>query len=437
MTSVAGESEPRPGLKRALAWSSTGTVVARVLGALGGLLAARLLGPAGRGELAVVVLLATGVSYILAAGLQFWTARITASSGGIATPAPVVRFHLLVVTAVGVVVGALVAAVVAMSGGPTILVWMGLGIAVSNTYQIVLVALPTGVREMGVFALVVVSAAAVYVVVNSALLATDNRSLSLLLAGMTAGNLVSVLIIVWWLRRASRGRGEPQVGARRYVRALRFGFPAGASELVLFAMTRIDVLLVAVFLPLRDVGWYAVATSLAEMLWVVPDSVAIVVLPTTASQPGASRTTRLLRLSVALTVLAGLVLVVIAPRLTQALFGVPFVPAVDAVPLLAVASVAGAVWKIVAAEIVALGSSRPRLTSTALGLAVMVAIDVVAIPSMGIAGAALGSAVGYAVAACIVLRAWSSITETPIAMLLGAHGPCATPSQSAAASLEH
>ena len=36
----------------------------------------------------------------------------------------------------------------------------------------------------------------------------------------------------------------------------------------------------------------------------------------------------------------------------------------------------------------------------------MVAVDLLAVPSFGIAGAALGSACGYAVAALVVYRAW-------------------------------
>ena len=50
-------------------------------------------------------------------------------------------------------------------------------------------------------------------------------------------------------------------------------------------MLRVDILIVAAFLPLRDVGLYAVATALAEVLWIVPDGVAQVVLPTTARNP--------------------------------------------------------------------------------------------------------------------------------------------------------
>ena len=169
-------------------------------------------------------------------------------------------------------------------------------------------------------------------------------------------------------------------------------------------MLRIDVLIVAAFLPLREVGLYAVATALAEILWIVPDGVAQVVLPTTAPPDGA-HTARLLRQSSLITLAGGLVLVVVARPAIDIVFGPAFSGAADAVPLLAAASLAGGVWKIVGAEIVGRGTIEPRLTNACLGLVVMVLVDLVAVPALGIGGAALGSACGYALAAAIVCRA--------------------------------
>ena len=413
----------RRGLKHALALSGGGTIGARFLGALGGLLAARLLGPAGRGELALVVFLATAASTAVSAGIQFWTARETARTGGVRLASWIVRVHLVVLTVVCLGVGLLLTAGVALTGWSAVLVWLGVGIAVSNTFQAVLIALPTGVRAMGVFAAVVMLAGLVYAGTNAVLLAVGEASLSWVLVGMIAGNLLSLVVILVWLRRAPQGTGAVEQGRAAYARALRFGLPAGLGELLLFAMLRIDVVVVAMFLPLRDVGFYAVATSLAEMLWVIPDSVSIVVLPTTSSAPAESHTTRLLDVSVVVTFVAGAILSIVAGPLTRGLFGGSFASAADAVPVLALASVAGAVWKIVGAEVVALGHTRPRLTSAVAGLATMVAVDVVAVPAFGIVGAALGSAVAYAVAGAVVTRCWSTVTGRPVAELLGLRRP--------------
>src|SRR5436190_12789080 len=55
--------------------STIGTVLFRVSGAIGGLLAARLLGPVGRGQYALFVLAGTAIGTLGTGGLQFWIAR--------------------------------------------------------------------------------------------------------------------------------------------------------------------------------------------------------------------------------------------------------------------------------------------------------------------------------------------------------------------------
>jgi len=410
------------GLRRMLAMSSTGTMGARILGAVGGLFAARLLGPAGRGELAIVVLIAMGTSSLVAAGVQVWVAREVARSGGVRVARWVVPVHVAVMTVACGALGLVVTGVALATGASMLLVWLGVGLALSNAVQLLALGLPLGVRAMGVCAVVVVVAGLVYAGTNAVLFVAGVDSITLVLAGMVVGNVVSVLMIMAWMPRAPHGSAPEEHGRSAYFTAVRFGLPAGLGDLVLFAMFRIDVLLVAAFLPLADVGWYAVATSLTEMLWVIPDSVANVVMPTTASNPSASAATRLLRASLVATFAAGLALVLVAPWLTTELFGADFRPAAEAVPFLALAALAGTVWKVVIAEVTALGHTRPRLTSAICGLVTMLLVDLVSIPALGIAGAALGSAVAYGAAALLVVRAWSRYTGRGVADLLGVPG---------------
>jgi O-antigen/teichoic acid export membrane protein len=396
------------GLRRALALSSGGAAGARVTGAVGGVLAARVLGPTGRGQLAVLVFVATAASMAASAGIQFWVAREVARRHGVHTVAHVVRTHLFVMLGAVPVLGVIaLPAVEQMAAvGPAVVV-ATIALATTSACSLVLLALPNGLRAMGVVALGTIAAGLVYVAGNAALLAVGTAArepaLVLVLAAAVVGNLVACAVALAWARSAPPGTAEP--ARTRYSSALRFGVPGGAGELVLLAMLRADVLLVAAFLPLRDVGLYAVATALAEVLWVVPDGVAQVVLPTTARHPEGAPTARLLKLTLLIVAAEGLVLVLIARPLIGAVFGAPFEGAARAVPLLVVASLGGGAWKVIGAEVVARGATGPRLTSASVGLVVMVLVDLVAIPAFGIAGAALGSACGYGVAAVVVSRA--------------------------------
>jgi O-antigen/teichoic acid export membrane protein len=407
MTRVATAPVRDTGLRRALALSSGGTAAARVTGAIGGVFAARLLGPAGRGQLAVLTFVAVAGSMAAAAGIQFWVAREVAREGGVQSVARVVRAHVLVIAIAVPFVGFLAAAgIEELASVGIAAVAATVAVATTAAASLVLLAVPNGLRAMGVVATATVASGAVYVLGAAGLLVIDERSVVMVLGAAAIGNVLACGIAVAWGRRAPRGEAPEVPTGQAYRRALEFGWAGGAGELVLLAMLRVDVLIVAAFLPLRDVGLYAVATALAEILWIVPDGVAQVVLPTTARNPDGAPTPRLLRLSSLITLAGGLVLIVVARPAIELVFGPAFAGAADAVPLLAVASLAGGMWKIVGAEIVARGTTKPRLTSACLGLAVMVLVDVFAVPAFGIAGAALGSACGYAVAAAVVYRAW-------------------------------
>ena len=246
---------PGGGLKRALLFSSGGTAAARLTGAFGGLLAARLLGPSGRGQLAILVFLATAASMAAAAGVQFWTAREVARSGGTRVVAWVVRAHAVVMVAVIVLVGVLAAgAIGSLADVGWTALWLTVGVAVTNALQLVILAMPNGLRSMGIVAVALIVAGSVYVVVTAGLLALDERSLSLVLGGVIVGNLLSVLFVLGRMVHAPRGLEPARRGWTEYREAFRFGLPAGAGELVLLAMLRVDVVIVAAFLPFETSG---------------------------------------------------------------------------------------------------------------------------------------------------------------------------------------
>ena len=127
---------------------------------------------------------------------------------------------------------------------------------------------------MGVVAGATVAAGVVYVGGTATLLVTDERSVVLVLVPPRSGNPVASGVSLVWARGAPRGAQPPRRQRQAYRGALAFGWAGGAGELVLLAMLRVDILIVAAFLPLRDVGLYAVATALAEVLWIVPDGAA-------------------------------------------------------------------------------------------------------------------------------------------------------------------
>ena len=407
MADVATAPDRRDvGLRRALVLSMGGTAGARIAGAVGGLLAARLLGPTGRGQLAVLVVLGTAGATAAAAGIHFWVAHEVARRGHAGPVTRVLGVHTVVIVCCLPIVGLLAApAITSLTGVGPAAIAACVALAIAGALAFLVLAIPHGLRAMGIVGLATILGGATYTCITAILLATGTDSVTLVVLGAVAGQLVVAAVALVYGRRAL-GRIPDGDAPVRYRGALAFSIPAGAGELVLLAMLRIDVVLVAAFLPVADAGLYAVAIALSEFLWVIPDGIALVVLPTSAADPAPTRSRRLIALTFGVTIASGLVLSIVARPLITTLFGASFAGAATVVPLLAVAAVAGGVWKVLGADVVAAGRTSPRLWSAAAGLVCMVAVDVVAIPPLGIRGAALGAALGYTVAALVLRRWW-------------------------------
>ena len=80
--------------------------------------------------------------------------------------------------------------------------------------------------------------------------------------------------LIPWMRRSGHGRIIQNSSVLGFV-ALRYRGEA----------YRLDVYVVALFLSPRDVAFYSIATSIAELSWYIPNSVGIVLFPKLSNEP--------------------------------------------------------------------------------------------------------------------------------------------------------
>ncbi|MBK5287634.1 MAG: oligosaccharide flippase family protein [Acidimicrobiia bacterium] len=413
----------QPPLGRALAWSTVASGLSRVIGAVGGVFAAHALNPAGRGDLAVLVVLSAIGSIVSAAGLQFWITREVARTGSVAVGAAVALRHSLIVAggfvALAVVAGPFLVGPVLPLNAYVATV----ASAATGSMALAALALPNGTRSMGVFAIAMTTSSAAYAIGVGALLVLGTGDVAAILWCGALGNLVSIAVVLRWFRL----RTEPRDISRReraaeWRRGLRFGLPGGIGELVLFGMLRVDLLVLAALRPAAEVGAYAIATSLTEMLWIIADASAHVALPTAADTNGqhaGTPLTAMFRVAMAVGVLSAVVLSLFARPIIDRLFGPGYAEGAAAVPYLALAAILGGGWKILSAEVMAGHGTRARLTSAGAGIVVMITADFVLIPSHGVRGAGMAAALGYFAAAALMVGVWSQTTGRSGRELLG------------------
>jgi O-antigen/teichoic acid export membrane protein len=404
----------RRSLIRDIAVSGVGTVIFRLVGAAGGVLAAHLLGPEGKGVAALLVLAGTVIGTLGTGGLQFWASRQVAASQPQGLRGVLRRQVRLVTIAVSVLSVGLAAWCTLFGtrsltpGGALAMGALAWATAVSMMY----LAVPNGERQMAAIAVITGLSGVTNLAWVGVLALMGLRSAPLVVLGAAVANAGMVPLCLRFTRKYRDDRELSAAVVRsQHTIAVRFGTPGAVGELLNLATLRLDFVLLAMFTTPAVVGLYAVVTSLTELLWLLPDAIAQVVLPHVAARPDSQDTGLLAAATVAATAFMGAVLVIFGRLLLRVVFGSEFVPASVGLPPLVVAAAALGLWKVLSADAVARGDSAIRAKSALCGLVVMLASDVLLIPHHGLRGAAVASAIGYSASALVVARRRS---RTPI-----------------------
>lgn len=191
---------------------------------------------------------------------------------------------------------------------------------------------------------------------------------------------------------------------------LRFGLISYFSSLSSFANYRLDVLIVNLFAGARQVGLYAVATGLAEIVWYLPNAAGIVLAPKVASSdPDAAdrMTEQVCRVVTVLAVILAGVLAVFAPFVVVLFFGSAFAESVWGVWFLLPGIVTFSVARVLSMYLLGRNRLKVDLVASLVGLVMTLALDFALIPHFGFRGAAIASSIAYTCSMAVDL-AWLS-----------------------------
>lgn len=170
---------------------------------------------------------------------------------------------------------------------------------------------------------------------------------------------------------------------------------------------RQDISMAPYLCSATEVGLYATAGGLAQMLWRVPNAVGSVVLPRLAEaqsdKRSAGMTAIATRWSFTAVLIPAIGLGIVAPYLIEVLYGPEFVAAVGPMRLLLPGVVSGAVYLVAASALVARGQLRPLIVIGIACTGTNALLNLVLQPRYGGMGAAFASCVTYTASALAVI----------------------------------
>lgn len=386
-----------PRMRNLIARTFGSKILVAGLGAAASVVLARALGPTGRGAYAVAVAYAS-VAMILG-HLSVEQAHIGAWSDEARRPTIVASTRLLgVANGAWATVLALLLAPIALGG-----LDRSVGIALTGVIPLTVVLYLTSVWVLRGMMKRVNTARVLSAVAQLGLLA------GLALVGrLTVEAVVGVWVGVAVLHAALLLRGfggsKGAVDRRALLDLELTGARYHLGSMATFLLWRIDVLVLAALSTNRQVGLYSLAVTVAELVYLVTDSIAQVTLPRRLEGSLAltvETSARVARLSTLAALGIALALAATAPFLIPVVYGQEFAASVPALLALTPGVVALAASKPLGAVLVR--CHRPMLVSAInlAGLAVNLALNFLLIPRFAAVGAALASTAAYGVLALL------------------------------------
>ncbi|QNH62718.1 lipopolysaccharide biosynthesis protein [Hymenobacter sediminicola] len=191
---------------------------------------------------------------------------------------------------------------------------------------------------------------------------------------------------------------------------------AHLSNILAFANYRLSYYFVAHFVDARAVGVLSVGVALAEAIWLIPRSAALIqyvdLVHADDKHAQLAPTLRVARLAALATAAAVAVLALLPPALLAAVFGPEFGAARPVIGWLAPGVVAVALNVTCSSYFAGLGQYRINNWATTLGLLVTVPACWLLIPRLGIVGAAMASSLSYLASTTYLLLQFGRATGT-------------------------
>jgi O-antigen/teichoic acid export membrane protein len=218
-----------------------------------------------------------------------------------------------------------------------------------------------------------------------------------------------------------KGRSLEDAGTASFREVVSFATPSYLGNLAQFLNYRLDVFIVSIFAGYASVGRYTLAVGLGQLLWLLSNAAATVLLPKIAAaehENSAAHTMRVNRLSLGASFAGAIVLALVATQFIPLFYGEDFRGSINALLWILPGIVAFSIVNVLAAYLAGIGKPRLNLIVATISLIATVSLDVLLIPRFDIVGAALASSVSYTLSAVLTIRYFIGETKTPLREVL-------------------
>jgi O-antigen/teichoic acid export membrane protein len=254
----------------------------------------------------------------------------------------------------------------------------------------------------------------VYLIMVLVILLWSGRGVVALAVCWLMSELLTALVSFVVLRRHAGGVFErPKLSLLK--KAYGFGIRSHLLLVCLFLIFRLDQFLVSYFRGAAELGIYAVAVSLGELIWYVPRSLGSILFMRTAhdtDEAANAFTPVVCRHNLFIMLLLGLGAAIIGPHVIPFFYGDAFLGSVLPFLLLLPGIVAFGLFQSIASDLTGRGKPHWVALLAVAVLAANVAANLILTPRWGAVGAACASSASYTLGGVAILALFIKVSKT-------------------------
>jgi len=202
-------------------------------------------------------------------------------------------------------------------------------------------------------------------------------------------------------------------------KSFRFGIKIMLGNLLQYLNYRMDIILIGFFLSGTEVGWYYVSVIIAERLLFLTQATSTILFPSASSSNLQREKTPILsRLNFTVVFAGSVIIGVSAYWLVPLLFSEVYSNSVLPLVVILPGIIALSVSKILSADFISRGLPQYSLYVSILNFFLNIGLNIILIPRMGIAGAALSSTFSYSAALFLQVYFYHKLTDISLTELI-------------------
>jgi len=198
---------------------------------------------------------------------------------------------------------------------------------------------------------------------------------------------------------------------------LSFGFKGHLGSIADYLNRRLDIFIISTLLPFEEVGYYAIAVTITEMLWYIPKSIGSILFNKIALSPEQREsnnfTAIICRNTLFLLTILGLFLLLTNKIIIELFYGTAYLPSINALLILIPGIIISGIKGLLVAYVNGIGKPIISTISAFIGLGINLPLNFLLIPVIGIAGAAVATTISYIISSIYLLLFFKKSSNLP------------------------